>query len=315
MSELAKFIPRTISGVNRSGKFKVREVFEPTEETAREHLEILKLFETLGISMHMPYATGSVVGKDALDNVRPHCENDYFYITDLRDAFPSVDIDTLIQIIRSPIIPLAQQERIVKFIVDYGTEFSAPGLPLGAPASPLLFNIYCLPMDRQIGQYCDSEGDIVYTRYLDDLTFSSKKKIGKKRRAVLRNIIESHPGMNISHPKSRVLDIKDGPITITGTSIYCHADGSRRLSPSPQIMDDARLCFEAILAKISEGDDVSESDIGRLHGYHGALVQRSEGPQTERFRNALSLYQKALGKLGTSSVSDKNVPWQFTLFE
>ena len=46
-------------------------------------------------------------------------------------------------------------------------------LPQGAVTSPYIANLVCYHMDARINGYC-SRKDIVYTRYADDLTFSSE---------------------------------------------------------------------------------------------------------------------------------------------
>ena len=49
-------------------------------------------------------------------------------------------------------------------------------LPQGAPTSPMLSNIAMKNFDDNIGKWCEKRG-IVYTRYCDDLTFSSDKPL------------------------------------------------------------------------------------------------------------------------------------------
>lgn len=49
-------------------------------------------------------------------------------------------------------------------------------LPQGAVTSPYIANLVCYHMDARINGYC-SRKDIVYTRYADDLTFSSNNRM------------------------------------------------------------------------------------------------------------------------------------------
>ncbi len=48
-------------------------------------------------------------------------------------------------------------------------------LSVGAPSSPLISNFIMYIFDEKIEKYCKGNG-ISYTRYADDLTFSSNKK-------------------------------------------------------------------------------------------------------------------------------------------
>jgi hypothetical protein len=46
-------------------------------------------------------------------------------------------------------------------------------LPMGAPSSPILSNFYSLPLDAELTSFAEQR-NWVYTRYADDMTFSSK---------------------------------------------------------------------------------------------------------------------------------------------
>jgi len=70
-------------------------------------------------------------------------------------------------------------KRVIEICTNKG--FAAQGFP----TSPSLANIVLRGFDKQISEYCD-ENDIAYTRYADDLTFSSKT-LEKEQ---LRNIIQ-----------------------------------------------------------------------------------------------------------------------------
>ena len=48
-------------------------------------------------------------------------------------------------------------------------------LPQGAPTSPMLSNLVMKRLDKMIYAFCHSKG-IAYTRYADDLTFSSMRR-------------------------------------------------------------------------------------------------------------------------------------------
>jgi retron-type reverse transcriptase len=48
-------------------------------------------------------------------------------------------------------------------------------LSVGAPSSPFISNTILFEFDSQLSEYCKNEG-IVYTRYADDLTFSTNEK-------------------------------------------------------------------------------------------------------------------------------------------
>lgn len=58
---------------------------------------------------------------------------------------------------------------------DHGPDYhyaSLGSLPVGAPTSPTLSNLYMAPFDRELSMYCATHR-LVYTRYADDVFVSS----------------------------------------------------------------------------------------------------------------------------------------------
>jgi RNA-directed DNA polymerase len=64
-------------------------------------------------------------------------------------------------------------------------------LPQGAPTSPVLSNLVCLPLDKQLMAWCD-EREINYTRYADDLSFSCDEPFTIEEISGIRLIIAQH---------------------------------------------------------------------------------------------------------------------------
>lgn len=79
-------------------------------------------------------------------------------------------------------------------------------LPQGAPTSPLISNIICNKMDHQLIKLAKTQG-YSYTRYADDITFSTNKQIQKKD--IEKIIIEikhiiTDNGFSLNEQKTRI---------------------------------------------------------------------------------------------------------------
>ena len=276
----------SFSKSREDGSLKWRQLQIPNDEIMAEHRRKLTLMHDWDIPM--PNATGGLPGKTILHNVLPHADNETFYMVDLLNAFAGVNIDTLVATATSPLVPSRYEEEIEAFIRTQASSAHFPGLPQGAPCSPFLFNLYCLPMDRELAEYCESK-EVTYTRYIDDLTFSTNGTLGKKLRRNLRDIIERHGGMQVNHRKSKLHHLANGPVTITGVSIQ--PDG--RIQPSPRVLDEALWVFDDALTLGRVGLELTHVEIGKVHGHHGAINQMTEG-ETPAVRKLNKTYAQAL---------------------
>ena len=279
------------------GSFKKREILVPDGETRLLHGAVLRTFynESFNDMRHLPdcaWVNGAMPGSQLLDGVLPHRNNWTFYKLDIKNAFPSVDIPTLLAMMdeRGREIGMGRYERnyLVEFIDEFGTAPQVPGLPLGAPCSPYLFNFYCRDMDQQLAALAEDYG-YVYTRYLDDITISSPHKertMGEDTRRYIRDIIEETPGMKVNHAKSQFLRRTQGLVTITGVSIY--PDG--RIQPQPSMLDTVFKVFDQVEAEIVLGTPMTDHDVGVVDGYHGVLKSMAVEPYNATMQEAFKRY-------------------------
>mgnify|MGYP001607482921 CR=1 FL=1 len=174
---------------------KGRIVFEPTDEAYEIHRQFLKTLGKVGFP-------------DQIECISPHLKNRFFWKIDLQDAFDSVsewDIEVFLDI----------------SFGDEGKYFfhRKGGLIQGAPASHILFNLYCAEiLDEPLREYCQ-KNNLTYTRYVDDLLFSDSERIGKKRRRAVRDVIKTC-GFVIKERKVRLLDTKHTSFPYLGVGIF-----------------------------------------------------------------------------------------------
>ncbi len=123
-------------------------------------------------------ATGFLPGKSIVDNARPHVGRHYVYNLDLTDFFPSVDFHRVKACLKLPPFNLVNNREPLAFLianlccVKHPDEPKRAFLPQGAPTSPILTNVICQQLDRRLTGVAKRFG-ATYTRYADDLTFSS----------------------------------------------------------------------------------------------------------------------------------------------
>jgi len=82
------------------------------------------------------------------------------------------------------------------------------GLPQGAVTSAYLANLICYKMDVRISSYCNKR-DITYTRYADDLVFSSDNRDSlRKIYGMIKKIIEDE-GFEVNNEKTHFMTPKN----------------------------------------------------------------------------------------------------------
>lgn len=113
------------------------------------------------------YATAYLKGKNLNDNASPHTNHKYLLKMDITDFFGSI---TYLQVISSAFNSKMYPPQIGAMLTTLCCKDDA--LPQGAPTSPMLSNIVMKNFDDIIGDWCKNR-NISYTRYCDDLTFSS----------------------------------------------------------------------------------------------------------------------------------------------
>jgi len=166
-------------------------------------------------------------GISILDNAFFHTSNKYFLKIDLKDFFPSISFEDFIEIVRGwykknqPIWELDEDsESLLKKVCFDDKGF----LPIGYPSSPSISNTVMYPVDLAIKKEIEEGkyGKMLYTRYADDLIFSTDKKgtcrefLGKLRRII--NDTRS-PKIKINECKTNICSSTAGSAIVTGLRI------------------------------------------------------------------------------------------------
>ncbi len=220
----------------------------------------------------MVKAHGAVPGRGSISNAFPHQHHRYFYQLDLAHAFQNVDAGRLARLLAG-YEPGLDSDRLTAWLLRYALvryPGGQVGLVTGAPASPDLFNHYCdHHIDRRLmllmtGQ--DYRG-MAYTRFADDLTFSSPSPIGERKRRRIRRIIEE-AGFRCNDKKTKYSDITRQSVTICGVAItYIAATGEATMRPT-------RAARRRVRGKL-HGALSGSVTLGQANGHMGGLIART----------------------------------------
>ena len=154
-------------------------------------------------------------------------------------------------------------------------------LPQGAVTSPYIANLVCYHMDARINGYC-SRKDIVYTRYADDLTFSSDNRMLLNKIEKFIKYIVTDEGFTINDKKTRYLS-NDVKKTVTGITINddsIHVDKKFKRNLRAQIYCSIKLKNyqnnSQILGKIAYVNSIEKGFRDKIIRYITNLITRTE---------------------------------------
>jgi RNA-directed DNA polymerase len=115
-----------------------------------------------------PSVHGFVNGKNIVTNAQAHAKKRYVLNIDLKDFFPSINFGRVRgMFMATPYNLHPDVATILAQICCYNNQ-----LPQGAPTSTIITNMICAKMDSQL-QRLAKDCKATYTRYADDITFST----------------------------------------------------------------------------------------------------------------------------------------------
>lgn len=150
----------------------LREIHHPAPE-----LKAIQRWLLRSVIDRLPVHTAAFAyrpGRGIAANARMHAGGDYLLRLDFAGFFPSLT--------REDVARLLSHERAITALwtqddFDFFCDIVCRRnrLTIGAPTSPGLSNCLCFELDVRLTEYCRSR-EITYTRYADDLTFSSRRR-------------------------------------------------------------------------------------------------------------------------------------------
>lgn len=147
-------------------------------------------------------AYGFITGRNIVHNAFQHSYKKIVVSIDIKDFFPSIRFPRVYGVLKS----LEFQDRVAGILTALCTWDGA--LPQGAPTSPAISNLIAFRMDEKLQTYCYNQ-NWTYTRYADDLTFSTSRTNQVNRAvdhfiSVVRRIVEDE-GFEVNEKKIKVM--------------------------------------------------------------------------------------------------------------
>jgi RNA-directed DNA polymerase len=150
---------------------------------------------------------GGVKKRSNITNAKPHKGNKYIFTTDLQDFYPNISHSY----VHKTYLSLGFSNHFSNSLTKLTTWKFA--LPQGTPTSTHISNLVFLKTDRELIQLCNAN-NITYTRYVDDLTFSSPIDFKHLLNDIL-DIVRNN-NFNLSYRKTKY----KGNQTVTGINIF-----------------------------------------------------------------------------------------------
>lgn len=150
------------------------------------YMHLLRYVGQILQSIYSPsaHAMGFIIGRSIVHNATAHVGMNYVFNLDLKNFFPSIERARIVA--RLQVRPFCFTQEVALTIaglccmrIDNAEDKEHPYkyvLPQGSPASPIITNLMCDKLDYLLAGLA-KRFNINYTRYADDLTFSSMHNV------------------------------------------------------------------------------------------------------------------------------------------
>lgn len=190
-----------------------RVIFQPSKATKAIQYSVINLL-LRKLPIHdsaMAYRKG--IPSPLKRNAELHSRFKYSIRIDFKDYFPSIKPADLVYYLKKNKLELNDVEFEYIKRTFFPRSYISPGLPIGAPGSPIISNIVMFELDEKIDQMSGLiSPHFCYTRYADDIIFSSDTKGAcadflDKLPEVLSN--NRHPKLTINKEKTLFMSTKN----------------------------------------------------------------------------------------------------------
>ncbi|WP_322275395.1 retron St85 family RNA-directed DNA polymerase [Methylicorpusculum sp.] len=218
-------------------------------------------------------------GKGIRYNSNKHRLNKYFLKMDLRSFFPSIKQADVESHIRKYLTDIDESDLSDMTRILIWSDKGSRQLSVGAPSSPFFSNSVVYELDVMLHEFCEAHG-VVYTRYADDLVFSTNKPgiLGGVERYVNTAIrLLEYPRLRVNRQKTIHTSIGRG-VVVTGInitherSLSIGRDRKREIRAAVHHFINSRLDYSEVQklhGLLAFAYDIEPSFINSLMKYYG----------------------------------------------
>ncbi len=153
-----------------------REIYQPTKSLKIIQRWIIKKYFN-SISVHK-CATAYIRHRNIVNNAEIHSKNSFLLKMDFKDFFYSITEDDLAIFFDEKFFfdgDIESRQDLINLLLCKVKGKEKLRLSIGAPSSPFISNVLLYNFDNEVYKLCEKLG-IAYTRYADDLFFSTSEK-------------------------------------------------------------------------------------------------------------------------------------------
>lgn len=187
---------------------------------------------------------GGLKGKCNINNARIHQGKKYHFCVDIRNFFPSITNKIVFKFFRDNGFSTDISYLLTKLVTINGH------VPQGAPTSSHIANLVFIQTDYALKILCD-KNQIVYSRFIDDLTFSSQIDFKELTFELLPIILLS--SFKINHRKTFY---SDKPVEVTGIVVK---QNSLDTTDSFKQKDESLLSISAVRSRRNYAERISKA--------------------------------------------------------
>lgn len=255
---------------------------------------------------------GFVTGLSYNTYLYEHINKKYYLKLDIKDFFGQITID----IIKDNLLEFVKEDKIIDLIKEICTLKGI--VPQGAVSSPSLSNLIFRRIDQRITKYCQKL-EVTYTRYADDLLFSSDVIDFKEKKWFYRKIkyILRQYNFELNIEKNR---FENGQIAVSGYVVKGNLQLSRKKLKdinnilyyfkdnrftNKYVVDQSKITTDMIQELNDFNEETKkfknlEQFINYICGYRSFLIsifKTNEGEKAKKIKNKITNIEKIVNSM------------------